>query len=87
MTPRLLRGTDRRQQSGPHEIPGHAHHFARSRSEMKSVGKSAQEAAAEKPFADLEPVWGKGIINGDSGSTSSICRSESPAEYFLTSNP
>src|SRR5712671_1335317 len=32
---------------------------------LKSPGKSAQEAAAEKPFADLEPVWGKGIINGD----------------------
>ena len=32
---------------------------------LKSAGKSAQEAAAEKPFADLEPVWGKGIINGD----------------------
>src|SRR6266849_1419777 len=32
---------------------------------LKSAGKSAQEAAADKPFADLEPVWGKGIINGD----------------------
>jgi glyoxylase-like metal-dependent hydrolase (beta-lactamase superfamily II) len=32
---------------------------------LKSAGKSAQEAVAEKPFADLEPVWGKGIINGD----------------------
>src|SRR5882762_2132322 len=32
---------------------------------LKSTGKSAQEAVAEKPFADLEPVWGKGIINGD----------------------
>src|ERR1700723_3548297 len=32
---------------------------------LKSSGKSAQEAAAEKPFADLDPVWGKGIINGD----------------------
>jgi hypothetical protein len=31
---------------------------------LKSAGKSAQEAVAEKPFADLEPVWGKGIING-----------------------
>jgi hypothetical protein len=29
------------------------------------AGKSAQEAVNEKPFADLEPVWGKGIINGD----------------------
>ncbi len=32
---------------------------------LKSAGKSAQAAVAEKPFADLEPVWGKGIINGD----------------------
>src|SRR5467141_200511 len=32
---------------------------------LKSAGKSAQEAVAEKPFADLDPVWGKGIINAD----------------------
>ena len=32
---------------------------------LKSAGKAAQEAAAEKPVADLEPVWGKGIIDGD----------------------
>jgi glyoxylase-like metal-dependent hydrolase (beta-lactamase superfamily II) len=32
---------------------------------LKSAGKSAQEAVAEKPFADLDPVWGKGIVNGD----------------------
>ena len=32
---------------------------------LKSAGKSALEAVAERPFADLEPVWGKGIINGD----------------------
>src|SRR6202789_1930499 len=32
---------------------------------LKSEGKSALEAVAEKPFADLDPVWGKGIINGD----------------------
>jgi glyoxylase-like metal-dependent hydrolase (beta-lactamase superfamily II) len=32
---------------------------------LKSAGKSAQQAVAEKPFADLVPVWGKGIINGD----------------------
>jgi glyoxylase-like metal-dependent hydrolase (beta-lactamase superfamily II) len=30
---------------------------------LKSAGKSAQEAVAEKPFADLDPVWGKGILN------------------------
>jgi glyoxylase-like metal-dependent hydrolase (beta-lactamase superfamily II) len=32
---------------------------------MKSAGKSAQEAVAEKPLADLDPVWGQGIINSD----------------------
>ena len=32
---------------------------------LKSAGKSAGEAAAEKPFADLDPIWGQGIINGD----------------------
>jgi hypothetical protein len=32
---------------------------------LKSAGKSAQEAVAEKPFADLDRVWGKGIINSD----------------------
>jgi cyclase len=32
---------------------------------LKSEGKSALEAVAEKPFADLDPVWGRGIINGD----------------------
>jgi cyclase len=32
---------------------------------LKSGGKSAQEAVAEKPFADLDPIWGQGIINSD----------------------
>jgi glyoxylase-like metal-dependent hydrolase (beta-lactamase superfamily II) len=32
---------------------------------LKSAGKSAQEAVAEKPFADLDPVWGKGVVNSD----------------------
>jgi glyoxylase-like metal-dependent hydrolase (beta-lactamase superfamily II) len=32
---------------------------------LKSAGKSAQESVAEKPLADLDPVWGKGIINTD----------------------
>ena len=32
---------------------------------LKSAGKLAQEAIAEKPFADLGPVWGKGIVNFD----------------------
>jgi len=32
---------------------------------LKSAGKSAQEAVAEKPFADLDPIWGKGRLNSD----------------------
>ncbi|MGH7546862.1 MAG: MBL fold metallo-hydrolase, partial [Gemmatimonadales bacterium] len=32
---------------------------------LKSSGKSIQEAVAAKPFADLEPEWGKGFFNGD----------------------
>jgi cyclase len=32
---------------------------------LKSGGKSALEALAEKPFADLDAVWGNGIVNGD----------------------
>jgi cyclase len=32
---------------------------------LKSAGKSALEAVAEKPFADLDPVWSNGIINAD----------------------
>lgn len=32
---------------------------------LKSAGKSAREAVAEKPFADLDPVWGNGIINSE----------------------
>jgi hypothetical protein len=39
---------------------------ARDRVEkLKSAGKSVQESVAEKPFADLDPVWGKGVLNGD----------------------
>ena len=32
---------------------------------LKAAGKSAQEAVAEKPFADLDTMWGKGIINSE----------------------
>jgi cyclase len=32
---------------------------------LKSEGKSAQEAVAEKPFTDLDSIWGKGIVNAD----------------------
>lgn len=32
---------------------------------LKSAGKSAEEAVAAKPFADLDAVWGKGILTSD----------------------
>ena len=32
---------------------------------LKSAGKSAQEAAAAKPLADLEDAWGHGFFPGD----------------------
>ena len=32
---------------------------------LKSAGKSLQETIAAKPFADLDPVWGKGFFNAD----------------------
>jgi cyclase len=32
---------------------------------LKSAGKSIQEAVVEKPLADLDPVWGKAMLNGD----------------------
>jgi cyclase len=32
---------------------------------LKSAGKSAQEVVAEKPFTDLDTVWGKGMLGGD----------------------
>jgi cyclase len=32
---------------------------------LKSAGISALEAVAQKPFADLDPVWGNGIINSE----------------------
>jgi cyclase len=32
---------------------------------LKTTGKSALEAVAEKPFADLDSAWGQGIINSD----------------------
>jgi hypothetical protein len=31
----------------------------------ESAGKSAQEAVAAKPFADLDAAWGNGIINSE----------------------
>ena len=32
---------------------------------LKAEGKTAQEAVAAKPLADLEGTWGDGIFNGD----------------------
>jgi glyoxylase-like metal-dependent hydrolase (beta-lactamase superfamily II) len=32
---------------------------------LKAQGKSAKEAAAAKPLADLEATWGKGLFSGD----------------------
>jgi hypothetical protein len=32
---------------------------------LKTGGKSAQEAVAEKPLADLDATWGKGMLAGD----------------------
>jgi glyoxylase-like metal-dependent hydrolase (beta-lactamase superfamily II) len=32
---------------------------------LKSSGKSAQEAAATKPLADLDAIWGKGMLSSD----------------------
>ena len=32
---------------------------------LKAEGKTAQEAAATKPLADLEATWGKGMFTGD----------------------
>jgi cyclase len=32
---------------------------------LKAAGKSADEIAASKPFADLDVTWGKGFFNGD----------------------
>jgi cyclase len=32
---------------------------------LRSAGKSAQEAVAAKPFADLDAAWGNGIINSE----------------------
>jgi cyclase len=32
---------------------------------LKSAGKSAEEAVAAKPLADLDAAWGKGMLGGD----------------------
>jgi cyclase len=32
---------------------------------LKASGRSLEETVAAKPFADLDPVWGKGVLSGD----------------------
>jgi cyclase len=32
---------------------------------LKAAGKSAMQAVAEKPFVDLDPAWGQGIVNSE----------------------
>jgi glyoxylase-like metal-dependent hydrolase (beta-lactamase superfamily II) len=32
---------------------------------LKSSGKTLEEAVAAQPLSDLDPVWGKGVLNGD----------------------
>jgi cyclase len=32
---------------------------------LKSTGKSLEQAVAAKPLSDLDPVWGKGVLNSD----------------------
>jgi glyoxylase-like metal-dependent hydrolase (beta-lactamase superfamily II) len=32
---------------------------------LKTSGKTLEEAVAAKPLIDLDPIWGKGVLNGD----------------------
>ena len=32
---------------------------------LKTAGKSTDEIAASKPLADLDPVWGHGMLSSD----------------------
>jgi hypothetical protein len=32
---------------------------------LKSAGKSLDESVAAKPLADLDSVWGKGVLSSD----------------------
>ena len=62
-----LAGNDTRIVAG-HGPLGNKHMLviARSRVEkLKTAGKSALEAVAQKPFADLDAAWGQGVINSD----------------------
>ncbi|HXN30188.1 MAG TPA: hypothetical protein VN902_23920 [Candidatus Acidoferrales bacterium] len=62
-----LAGNDTRIVAG-HGPLGNKHMLviARSRVEkLKTAGKSALEAVAQKPFADVDAAWGQGVINSD----------------------
>ena len=32
---------------------------------QKAAGKSLQDVVTAKPTADLDAIWGKGMVNGD----------------------
>jgi RNA polymerase sigma factor (sigma-70 family) len=48
-----------RQQSGPHEIPGHAGHFARSRSEIEVRGKICPGSRRGEAIRRSQPPLGQ----------------------------
>jgi hypothetical protein len=58
-----------RQQSGPYEIPGHAHYFARSRSEIEVGRKTCPGSCRVKTIRDLDAVWAKGTPTSASKSS------------------
>jgi glyoxylase-like metal-dependent hydrolase (beta-lactamase superfamily II) len=53
---------DKAQLAGYREMLRTAH---KRLSKLKAEGKTAQEAAAAKPLADLEATWGDGMFKGD----------------------
>ncbi len=53
---------DKRQLTEYRQMLATAHERLRK---LKAEGKSAQEAVAAKPLADLEPTWGDGLFTGD----------------------
>jgi len=64
MTPRLFRGTARWQQADLTKFRT-CWSLRGSRSELKVRRKACPGSRRGKPFADLDPVWGKGVVNGD----------------------
>jgi hypothetical protein len=47
-----------------HLLCAEGYTYARLR-QLKADGKTAQEAVAAKPLADLEETWGKGMFTAD----------------------